>query len=73
MNKNKKILTSSDISRKIVRIGHEIVENYSDISRIVLLGIHNRGVPIAKRLKFFIKITKLINLCINLNLKFQMK
>ena len=55
MNKNKKILTSSDISRKIVRIGHEIVENYSDISRIVLLGIHNRGVPIAQRLKKFIK------------------
>jgi pyrimidine operon attenuation protein/uracil phosphoribosyltransferase len=52
MNKNKKILTSSDISRKIVRIGYEIVENYSDISRIVLLGIHNRGVPIAQRLKF---------------------
>ena len=45
----------SDISRKIVRIGHEIVENYSDISRIVLLGIHNRGVPIAQRLKKFIK------------------
>ena len=55
MNKNKKILTSSDISRKIVRIGHEIVENYSDISRIVLLGIHNRGVPIAQRLKKFLK------------------
>jgi pyrimidine operon attenuation protein / uracil phosphoribosyltransferase len=55
MNKNKKILTSIDISRKIVRIGHEIVENYSDISRIVLLGIHNRGVPIAQRLKKFIK------------------
>ena len=55
MNKNKRILTSSDISRKIIRIGHEIVENYSDISRIVLLGIHNRGVPIAQRLKKFLK------------------
>ena len=55
MNKNKKILTSSDISRKIIRIGHEIVENHSDISRIVLLGIHNRGVHIAQRLKKFIK------------------
>ena len=55
MNKNKKILTASDISKKITRIGHEIIENYSDVSRIVLLGIHNRGVPIARRLKEFIK------------------
>ena len=55
MNKNKKILTSSDVSKKITRIGHEIVENYSDISKVVLLGIHNRGVPIAQRLKKFLK------------------
>ena len=52
---NKQILSSRDIRKKITRISHEIIENHSDISNIVLLGIHNRGVPLAQRIKNLIK------------------
>ena len=50
--KNKiQIMDSKDIGRKLIRISHEIIENHSDIDNIVILGIHNRGVPIANRIK----------------------
>tara|TARA_B100000965_G_scaffold90684_1_gene73881 strand:- start:1245 stop:1787 length:543 start_codon:yes stop_codon:yes gene_type:complete len=45
------ILSSKDIEKKLIRISHEIIENHNDIDNIVILGIHNRGVPIAQRLK----------------------
>ena len=44
-------MDSKDIGRKLIRISHEIIENHADISNIVILGIHNRGVPIANRIK----------------------
>ena len=50
--KNKiQIMDSNDIGRKLIRISHEIIENHADIDNIVILGIHNRGVPIANRIK----------------------
>ena len=50
--KNKiQIMNSKDIGRKLIRISHEIIENHADIDNIVILGIHNRGVPIANRIK----------------------
>tara|TARA_Y100000591_G_scaffold307761_1_gene307432 strand:- start:95 stop:676 length:582 start_codon:yes stop_codon:yes gene_type:complete len=50
--KNKiQIMDSKDIGRKLIRISHEIIENHADIDNIVILGIHNRGVPIANRIK----------------------
>ena len=50
--KNKiQIMDSKDIGRKLTRISHEIIENHRDIDNIVILGIHNRGVPIANRIK----------------------
>ena len=52
---NKQILSPKDIRKKITRISHEIIENHSDVSNIVLLGIHNRGVPLAYRIKNLIK------------------
>ena len=55
MQNNKQILSSKDIGKKLTRISHEIIENHSDVSNIVLLGIHNRGVPLARRLKNLIK------------------
>ena len=55
MNKNRKILSSKDISSKITRIAHEIIEHHNDLSNLVLLGIHNRGVPIAGRLRKLIQ------------------
>ena len=55
MKNNKQILSPKDIRKKITRISHEIIENHSDVSNIVLLGIHNRGVPLAHRIKNLIK------------------
>ena len=50
--KNKiQIMDSKDIGRKLIRISHEIIENHADISNVAILGIHNRGVPIANRIK----------------------
>ena len=50
--KNKiQIMDSKDIGRKLIRISHEIIENHANIDNIVILGIHNRGVPIANRIK----------------------
>ena len=44
-------MDSKDIGRKLIRISHEIIENHADIDNIVILGIRNRGVPIANRIK----------------------
>ena len=50
--KNKiQIMDSKDIGKKLIRMSHEIIENHADIGNLVFLGIHNRGVPIASRLK----------------------
>ena len=50
--KNKiQIMDHKDIGRKLIRISHEIIENHVDIGNVVILGIHNRGVPIANRIK----------------------
>ena len=50
--KNKiQIMDSKDIGKKLIRISHEIIENHADIGSVVILGIHNRGVPIANRIK----------------------
>ncbi len=47
-----KILLDADaLGRTIVRIAHEIVEGNGDLSRVALVGIHTRGVPLAQRLR----------------------
>ena len=50
--KNKiQIMNNKDIGRKLIRISHEIIENHVDFGNVVILGILNRGVPIANRIK----------------------
>ena len=44
------VLESSDISRALTRIAHEILETNKGSSDLVLLGIPSRGVPLAKRI-----------------------
>ena len=44
------VLESSDISRALTRIAHEILENNKGSKDLVLLGIPSRGVPLAKRI-----------------------
>ena len=40
------------ITRSITRISHEIIESIGDNHERVLIGIHNRGVPLAKRIQY---------------------
>ena len=49
------ILTAEDIRRALVRIAHEIVERNKATEHLILIGIHTRGVPLAKRLAKNIK------------------
>ena len=38
------------ITRSIKRISHEIIESIDDVNERVLVGIHNRGVPLSHRI-----------------------
>ena len=44
------IFDENALNRAIVRISHQITEKNEDIESIVIIGIHTRGVPLAKRL-----------------------
>ncbi len=44
------IMTSEDIRRTLARIAHEIIERNKTIEHLILIGMHTRGVPLAKRL-----------------------
>ncbi|MEE1826032.1 bifunctional pyr operon transcriptional regulator/uracil phosphoribosyltransferase PyrR [Streptomyces sp. BE20] len=44
------VLDGTDIARVVTRIAHEIVERAKGAEDVVLLGIHTRGVHLAKRL-----------------------
>ncbi len=45
------VLDAEALRRTLVRIAHEIVEGNADLSRVALVGIHTRGVPLAHRLR----------------------
>jgi pyrimidine operon attenuation protein/uracil phosphoribosyltransferase len=44
------VMTAEDIRRTLARISHEIIERNKTTENLVLVGIHTRGVPLAKRL-----------------------
>lgn len=44
------ILSDSEIRRTITRLASQIIEKSENLSQIVLLGIHTRGVPLAQLL-----------------------
>ncbi|MCF7931651.1 MAG: bifunctional pyr operon transcriptional regulator/uracil phosphoribosyltransferase PyrR [Acholeplasmataceae bacterium] len=46
----KTLMTRADIERTLRRMAHEIIERNPDLDNIVLLGIKNKGVPIANAL-----------------------
>jgi pyrimidine operon attenuation protein/uracil phosphoribosyltransferase len=52
---DKVILTEEDIRRVLTRIAHEIVERNHGCDGIVFIGLHTRGVPLAKRIASNIK------------------
>ncbi len=44
------IMNAETINRVLRRIAHEIIERHTDVGRLILAGIHTRGVPLAHRL-----------------------
>ncbi|MBA7685156.1 Bifunctional protein PyrR [subsurface metagenome] len=44
------IMTRDDIRRTLARIAHEIIERNKTAENLMLVGVHTRGVPLAKRL-----------------------
>lgn len=46
----RELMTAEDIRRALVRVAHEIVEAHKGTNDLVLLGMHTRGVPLARRL-----------------------
>ncbi|MFC1958162.1 bifunctional pyr operon transcriptional regulator/uracil phosphoribosyltransferase PyrR [Chloroflexota bacterium] len=44
------IMTPEDLRRSLTRIAHEIIERNKTAEHLVLVGMHTRGVPLAKRL-----------------------
>jgi len=49
------IMTPEDIRRTLARIAHEIVEQNKAVEHLILVGMHTRGVPLARRLAAFIE------------------
>jgi pyrimidine operon attenuation protein/uracil phosphoribosyltransferase len=47
----KVLLDADGLSRTLSRIAHEIIEGNPDLSRVALVGIQTRGVPLAQRLR----------------------
>ena len=45
-----KVMDESDINRALARMAHEILERGPGAAGLVLVGIHTRGVPLARRL-----------------------
>lgn len=46
----RQILDDADIGRALKRIAHEIIERNRGAGDLVLVGLHTRGVPLARRL-----------------------
>jgi pyrimidine operon attenuation protein/uracil phosphoribosyltransferase len=55
MSAGKQILDAADIDRMITRITYEILERHKGVEDLALIGIHTRGVYIAKRIQEKIK------------------
>jgi len=51
MQRKKVVLDRDDVARALVRMAHEVVERNSDpTSALAIVGIHRRGVHLARRL-----------------------
>jgi pyrimidine operon attenuation protein/uracil phosphoribosyltransferase len=46
----KEILSEAEIRRALIRIAHQIIERNAGAKNVALVGIRNRGVPLAQRL-----------------------
>jgi len=46
----RQIMDADQVRRAMTRIAHEVLERTGGAKDIVLVGLHSRGVPIARRL-----------------------
>ena len=51
IREGKLLLDAEAIERTLSRIAHEIIERNPELDRVALVGIHTRGVPLARRLR----------------------
>ena len=49
------VIDAEQLDRTIARIAHEIVERHVEVEQLALVGIHTRGVPLARRLASLIE------------------
>ena len=49
------LLDAEALGRTLSRIAHEIIERNDDLTKLALIGIHTRGVPLAERLATLIE------------------
>ena len=48
MERRVQILTETDVKRALMRLSYEIIEKSEDLDKVVLAGIHTRGIPISE-------------------------
>ena len=44
------LIDQDQLRRTVARVAHEIVERHAEPERLALVGIHTRGVPLARRI-----------------------
>ncbi|WP_228489031.1 bifunctional pyr operon transcriptional regulator/uracil phosphoribosyltransferase PyrR [Raineyella fluvialis] len=44
------VMDADEISRAIIRMAHQVLENDHDVPRLIVVGLPTRGVPLARRL-----------------------
>ena len=55
MREKAQILDGAGISRALTRIAHEILERNGGVAGVILVGMHTRGVPLARRLAVWLR------------------
>ena len=51
----KVVLDAEAVRRAVARLAHEVVERNADLGSTALVGIHTRGVPLARRLRDLVR------------------
>jgi pyrimidine operon attenuation protein / uracil phosphoribosyltransferase len=47
----REVLDADALERTLARLAHELIERNDDVASVALVGIHTRGVPLARRLQ----------------------
>ena len=51
----RQIMTDDEMRRALIRVAHEIMERNGGAEGVALVGMHTRGVPIARRIAGFVR------------------